>query len=309
MAQDGNDNSSEITRRDFVGNAAKGATALAVAAPLVAGAASSGLPSRPLGKTGADVSVLCLGGWHIGYAASQDEAAAIKVMHAAVDEGVTFFDNSWDYHDGGSELVMGKALASGRRRDKVFLMTKGCERDYQGAKRCIDESLKRLQTDYLDLWQFHEIIYENDPDWVFERDGIRAAVEAKEAWQDPPHRLHRPSRSARSQAHAGQAVRLGNRADAHQHDGCAFPQLPRAHRAALRGARRRRHRHEEFRRRRHSRPRPASAQTPASATLSASRFRPWWWASPAWTNCCRTSPRRELSARWRKPNKAHCWLA
>ena len=181
MAQDGNDNSSEITRRDFVGNAAKGATALAVAAPLVAGAASSGLPSRPLGKTGADVSVLCLGGWHIGYAASQDEAAAIKVMHAAIDEGVTFFDNSWDYHDGGSELVMGKALASGRRRDKVFLMTKGCERDYQGAKRCIDESLKRLQTDYLDLWQFHEIIYENDPDWVFERDGIRAAVEAKEA--------------------------------------------------------------------------------------------------------------------------------
>ena len=180
MAQD-ESSGGDVTRRDFVGNAARGAAALAVGAPLVAGAASAGLPMRPLGKTGADVSVLCLGGWHIGYAASQDEAAAIKVMHAAIDEGVTFFDNSWDYHDGGSELVMGKALATGGRRDKVFLMTKGCERDYAGAKRCIDESLERLQTDYLDLWQFHEIIYENDPDWIFEQDGIRAAIEAKEA--------------------------------------------------------------------------------------------------------------------------------
>ena len=170
----------DVTRRDFVGNAARGAAALA-AVPLVAGAAATGLPKRALGKTGEEVSVLCLGGWHIGDAASRDEAAAIKVMHAAIDEGVTFFDNSWDYHDGGSELVMGKALASAGRRDKVFLMTKGCERDYDGAMRCINESLKRLRTDYLDLWQFHEIIYENDPDWVFEKGGIRAAVEAKEA--------------------------------------------------------------------------------------------------------------------------------
>ena len=179
MTQD--DEHGNLTRRDFVGNAAQGAAALAVAAPLVADAAASGLAKRPLGRTGASVSVLCLGGWHIGYAASQDEAAAIKVMHAAIDEGVTFFDNSWDYHDGASELVMGKALASAGRRAKVFLMTKGCERDYQGAMRCIDESLKRLRTDYLDLWQFHEIIYENDPDWVFEKGGIRAAVEAREA--------------------------------------------------------------------------------------------------------------------------------
>ena len=101
-------------------------------------------------------------------------------MHAAVDEGMTFFDNAWDYHDGYSEIVMGKALATGRR-DKVFLMTKGCDRDYAGAMRCIDESLKRLQTDYLDLWQFHEIVYDNDPDWVFEQGGIRAAIDAKQA--------------------------------------------------------------------------------------------------------------------------------
>ena len=171
----------EFSRREFVGDVAKGAAVLGAAAPLSAFASASGLPQRALGRTGAEVSVLCLGGWHIGFAASQDEAAAIRVMHAAIDEGVTFFDNSWDYHDGGSENVMGKALASEGRRHKVFLMTKGCERDYAGAMRCIDESLKRLRTDYLDLWQFHEIIYENDPDWVFEQGGIRAAVEAKEA--------------------------------------------------------------------------------------------------------------------------------
>ena len=184
MQQDENQATADdgLSRRQFVGDAAKGAAALAAAVPLApAGAATGGLPQRPLGRTGAEVSVLCLGGWHIGYAAAQDRKAAIRVMHAAIDEGVTFFDNSWDYHDGGSEEVMGEALASGGRRDAVFLMSKGCERDYAGAMRCIDESLKRLRTDYLDLWQFHEIIYENDPEWIFEQGGIRAAVEAKEA--------------------------------------------------------------------------------------------------------------------------------
>ena len=171
----------ELSRRRFVGDTVKGAAALAAGVQLpAASAAGSGLPMRTLGRTGAEVSVLCLGGWHIGYAASRDRAAAIDVMHGAIDEGVTFFDNSWDYHDGGSERVMGQALAGGRR-GKVFLMTKGCERDYAGAMRCIDESLRRLRTDYLDLWQFHEIIYENDPEWVFENGGIRAAVEAKQA--------------------------------------------------------------------------------------------------------------------------------
>ena len=174
----------ELSRRDFVGNSVKGAAAVALAAPILtqpANAQGGGLPMRALGKTGADVSVLCLGGWHIGFAAQQDEAEAIRIMHAAVDEGMTFFDNAWDYHDGYSEIVMGKALATDGRRDKVFLMTKGCDRDYAGAMRCIDESLKRLQTDYLDLWQFHEIVYDNDPDWVFEQGGIQAAIEAKQA--------------------------------------------------------------------------------------------------------------------------------
>ena len=176
------DAGTELTRRDFVGNSIRGAAAVALAAPLAAeGTASAGLPTRRLGKTEAQVSVLCLGGWHIGYAASQDEAEAIRIMHAAIDEGMTFFDNAWDYHDGGSEIVMGKALAEPSRREKVFLMTKGCDRDYEGAMRCIDESLVRLKTDYIDLWQFHEIVYDNDPDWVFDQGGIRAAIEAREA--------------------------------------------------------------------------------------------------------------------------------
>ena len=185
MAQrDATSGEGELSRRDFVGNSVKGAAAVALAAPILtqpAHAQGGGLPMRALGKTGADVSVLCLGGWHIGFAAQQDEAEAIRIMHAAIDEGMTFFDNAWDYHDGGSEIVMGKALASPAKRDKVFLMTKGCDRDYAGAMRCIDESLKRLQTDHIDLWQFHEIVYDNDPDWVFEQDGIRAAIEAKAA--------------------------------------------------------------------------------------------------------------------------------
>ena len=174
----------ELSRRDFVGNTVKGAAAVALASPILtqpANAQGGGLPMRALGKTDAEVSVLCLGGWHIGFAAQQDEAEAIRIMHAAIDLGLTFFDNAWDYHDGYSETVMGKAIATDGRRDKVFLMTKGCDRDYAGAMRCIDESLKRLKTDYLDLWQFHEIVYDNDPDWVFGQGGIQAAIEAKEA--------------------------------------------------------------------------------------------------------------------------------
>ena len=174
-----------VTRRDFVNDSLKGGAALGLGVAGLgaqrANAQGAGLPKRPLGRTGDEVSLLCLGGWHIGAAAAQDEAAAIKIMHAAIDEGLTFFDNAWDYHDGGSEIVMGKALAESSRRDKVYLMTKGCDRDYAGAMRCIDDSLRRLKTDYLDLWQFHEIVYDNDPDWVFDQGGIRAAVEAKQA--------------------------------------------------------------------------------------------------------------------------------
>ena len=137
-----------------------------------------GLPTRPLGQTGANVSILCLGGWHIGKAAVESgEKTAIRLMHQALDEGMTFFDNAWDYHDGYSEEVMGRAIQD--RRSKVFLMTKNCERDYKGSLRNLEESLRRLKTDVIDLWQFHEMVYDNDPDWVFEKGGMKAALEAQ----------------------------------------------------------------------------------------------------------------------------------
>lgn len=96
------------------------------------------------------------------------------MIQRAVDEGITFLDNCWDYHDGVAEERMGKALAEGGRRDKVFLMTKVCGRTAKEAKQHVEESLKRLRTDRIDLLQFHEIVYDNDPDWIFAADGAIA---------------------------------------------------------------------------------------------------------------------------------------
>lgn len=141
-------------------------------------AGSNGLPTRILGRTGVRVSLLCLGGWHLGMMKDQDEA--IRIMHAAIDDGMTFFDNAWEYHDGHSEDLMGRALAQDGKRDQVFLMTKNCARDYAGSKQHLEDSLRRLRTDHLDLWQFHELVYDNDPDWIFDRGAIRAAIEARE---------------------------------------------------------------------------------------------------------------------------------
>lgn len=171
------------SRRDFLGNSARGiASTAALASQILAqttSATATGLPQRTLGRTGIKVSIICLGGWHIGTV--KEDAEAIRIMHAAIDEGLTFFDNAWDYHDGHSEEVMGKALAMDKRRDKVFLMTKNCERDYAGSMRNLEDSLRRLKTDHLDLWQFHELVYDNDPDWIFEKGGLKAALEAKKA--------------------------------------------------------------------------------------------------------------------------------
>ena len=173
---------STTTRREFLLEASlSGVAVSALARDVFASqqsATATGLPTRVLGRTPERVSILCLGGWHIG--SVKDPSEAIRIMHTAVDEGLTFFDNCWDYHDGGSEEIMGRALAGGRR-DKVFLMTKNCERDYAGSMKCLDDSLRRLQTDRIDLWQFHEIIYDNDPDWVFDKGGLRAAIEARKA--------------------------------------------------------------------------------------------------------------------------------
>jgi aryl-alcohol dehydrogenase-like predicted oxidoreductase len=169
------------SRRKFLQGGASVMSAAALANQVLAqtsSASATGLPTRILGRTGQRVSILCLGGWHIG--SVKDDNEAIRIMHAAIDEGLTFFDNAWDYHDGHSEEVMGKALTGGKR-DKVFLMTKNCERDYAGSMKNLDDSLRRLQTDHLDLWQFHEMVYDNDPDWVFEKGGLKAALEAKKA--------------------------------------------------------------------------------------------------------------------------------
>lgn len=144
----------------------------------------SGIPRRPFGNGGETVSIITLGGWHsVARPAldKADESESIRLMHAAIDAGINFFDNAWDYHDGYAEEVMGRALAMDSKRHQVFLMSKNCERDYAGSIRDLEDSLRRLQTDHLDLWMFHECNYDNDPDWIFERGAIRAAIEAREA--------------------------------------------------------------------------------------------------------------------------------
>jgi predicted aldo/keto reductase-like oxidoreductase len=132
---------------------------------------AGGIPVRPLGKTGEMVSLLCLGGHASTNPQKLSEAESLRLIQRAVDEGITFMDNCWDYHDGGAEERMGKALAEGGRRDKVFLMTKVCGRTAKEAQSNLEDSLRRLKTDRIDLWQFHEIVYDNDPDWIFAPDG------------------------------------------------------------------------------------------------------------------------------------------
>lgn len=137
------------------------------------------MPMRPLGRTGVSVSMLGLGGFHIGI--PKDEKQAIRLMHVALDHGVTFLDNCWDYHEGESERRMGKALKGGRR-SKAFVMSKIDGRNKKAATEQIDQSLARLQTDVIDLMQIHEVIRMSDPERVFGRDGaIEALVAAKKA--------------------------------------------------------------------------------------------------------------------------------
>ena len=140
---------------------------------------ATALPLRRLGKNGAQVSLLGIGGFHLGLAES--EAEAIRIVRTAIDSGVTFLDNCWDYHAGESERRMGKALADGYRQG-AFLMTKIDGRDRRTASRQIDESLRRLGTDHVDLMQIHEVIRADDPGRCFAPGGaIEALVAAREA--------------------------------------------------------------------------------------------------------------------------------
>jgi uncharacterized protein len=133
------------------------------------------VPTRPLGTTGEVVSMLGLGGYHLGKMSNEREVT--RLVHAAVDAGISFMDNAWEYHEGRSETLMGKALAG--RRDRVFLMTKVCThgRNRREAMRQLDTSLRRLKTDYLDLWQVHECVYDNDPERHFAPGGVIEALE------------------------------------------------------------------------------------------------------------------------------------
>ena len=170
----------ESNRREFLKTLIAGITmGSGILSQQVIGA--EGLPKRPLGKTGEMICIIGLGGADIGHIKDHDEA--VSIMHEAIDEGLTFFDNCWEYHSGHSERIMGKALSSNGRRDKVFLMTKVCARDYQGAKQQLEDSLKRLQTDRIDLWQFHGIKWDDDAGLIFnpEKGALKAALEARKA--------------------------------------------------------------------------------------------------------------------------------
>jgi aryl-alcohol dehydrogenase-like predicted oxidoreductase len=165
------------SRRDFL--RATGASLLLTGAARSAAAASvradAAIPRRPLGKTGAEVSVLGIGGSHLGE--TKDEAEAVRIVQEAVDAGVNFFDNAWEYHDGVSEVRLGKGLKG--RRDRAFLMTKVCThgRPAAVAMKQLEDSLKRLQTDHLDLWQVHECIYFDDPERHFAPGGVIEALD------------------------------------------------------------------------------------------------------------------------------------
>ncbi|MEZ5352967.1 MAG: aldo/keto reductase [Bryobacteraceae bacterium] len=161
------------TRREFI------LAAAAMHAPAQE-SRPGGIPVRKLGRTGERVSILTLGGAHTGRVGQGSKAEAIRLMRTAIDGGINFFDNAWDYLDGFAEEMMGEGLADGWRK-KVFLMTKNCERTYEGSRRCLEDSLRRLRTDHVDLWQFHEMNYDNDPDWVFEKGGLKYALEAVKA--------------------------------------------------------------------------------------------------------------------------------
>lgn len=160
----------------------KGLTAgIVMSQPLTADSTATGaVPTRPLGRTGEKVSMIGLGGSHIGKAKLSD-TEAIKIIRSAIDNGLTFMDNSWDYNDGVSETRVGKGLRDGYRA-RAFVMTKIDGRTKEEAAKQIDQSLKRLQVDHVDLLQFHEIIRFDDPDRIFAQGGaLEAFLDAKRA--------------------------------------------------------------------------------------------------------------------------------
>lgn len=171
------------TRREFLDGAIRGAAAFGAGWAALNAEGAEGLlaaggeiPRRTLGKTGLKVSIVGLGGWHVGI--QKDPEESVRLIQAAIDGGINFLDNSHDYNEGQSEIRMGKAIQG--RREKVILMTKFNSRDRKGALKELEESLRRLGTDHLDIWQFHSMERAEDPDWIFSKNGaFEAALTAK----------------------------------------------------------------------------------------------------------------------------------
>src|SRR5437667_11871714 len=170
----------DLTRREFLSAMLTTSVLAGVAgAELWAAGAENGIPYRRLGRSGERVSVIGLGGWHLGI--QSDEQETVRIIRTALDSGINFLDNCWDYNDGASEIRMGKALRDGYRQ-KAFLMTKIDGRSKKEAARQLQESLQRLGVDRIDLVQHHEILRYEDPHRIFHEEGAHAAlIEAREA--------------------------------------------------------------------------------------------------------------------------------
>jgi aryl-alcohol dehydrogenase-like predicted oxidoreductase len=164
-----------LRRRFLQASAAIAAGLLSRRVRAEAAPASGEIPRRRFGESDVMVSAIGLGGFHLGK--MKDEAEALRVVHEAIEAGVNFFDNAWEYNKGVSEERVGKALQG--KRDGVFLMTKVCThgRGKDVAMRMLNESLRRLKTDHLDLWQVHEVVYENDPELCFAKGGVIEALD------------------------------------------------------------------------------------------------------------------------------------
>ncbi len=167
-----------LKRREFIKLSSAATAALSLGAFSLKAEPKNGIPYRILGKTGLEISLLALGGHTIGVK-EVTEKDAIKIMRTAIDEGINFFDNARDYHGGRSEELMGKALLDGYRQ-KVILMTKHHGRDPKLAKKHLEESLRQLKTDVIDVWQFHEIDEEGDIEKIYSSGVLDFAQKAKE---------------------------------------------------------------------------------------------------------------------------------
>ena len=225
----------------------------------------SPVPRRPFGRHADQVSILGLGGYHLGKTTTVAEA--VRIVHAAIDAGINFLDNAWEYHDGESERRMGRAIRD--RRDSVFLMTKVCThgRDAEVAMRQLDESLRRLRTDYLDLWQIHECVYDNDPERHFAQGRRRRGAGAgKGAGQGSLRRVHRSQGPGDPPAHAVARLPVRRVPVAAERLRRRLPQLPDAGAAGVGAAAHRRDRHEEpgRRRPRHHARRPPACRMPCA---------------------------------------------